>query len=328
MSLETEQLAPSLTIADALAFDILERRKTTLLTERGQSYPRSNPILSDISDCDRQIAYGVTNWKDREEPDVELLARFEAGNVQEREITTKLIAMGYKVTLQQQPVEVKGRDGQLLARGKVDGFITYNTIKIPFEIKSMNPNVYNMVDAYEDFQRKPWLRKYPRQLQMYLLGNNCEFGLFILTDCLGHWKIIPVALSYEEGEAILQRLERVHQHLKTGTSPDRIDYRADICGQCPFAFICLPDVMRAQAIVLTDADTLTMLDEREKLKPAHSAYEEVDKTLKGKIKASKVTKAIAGDWVITAKTVHREPYSVAGGDSTVVSIQKLKGAKS
>lgn len=326
MSETTQALAPQVSIADALAFDIMERRKAELV-KGAQSYPRSQPILSDIGDCDRQIAYGVTNWKDREAPDVELLARFEAGNVQEREITTRLINMGYKVTLQQQPVEVKGRDGQLLARGKVDGFITFNGIKIPFEIKSMNPNVYNNVEIYEDFQKKPWLRKYPRQLQMYLLGNNCEWGLFILTDCLGHWKIIPVALSYEEGEAILQRLERVHAHLKAGTYPDRIDYRADICGQCAFAMICLPDVMRSQAIVLTDADTLTMLDERERLKPLHSQYEEVDKALKGKIKASGVTKAIAGDWILSTKVVHKNAYSVEAQDQINVSIQKLKEKK-
>lgn len=300
--LEIEQRAAlaNTTLAGALAVDILARRDQAL-RDRTSSYPRSHSILSDIGECDRQMVYSVTNWKDRPAIDPNLKARFEIGNLLEREIVSELRTMGYDVILQQEPVEIKDRGGAMIGRGKIDGHIKYHGIKIPIEIKSMHPSTYEQIDSLEDFRKKPHLRKYLRQMAMYLYGNNVEEGLFILTDCLGHWKVFVLALDFAEGEQILQRLERVHNHLKAATQPDRIEYRSEICGKCPFAMVCIPDIIRKEINVLVDEDLLANLERRDAAAVASSAFTKADKWVKTFLKGHKIEKGIAGDFIITSK---------------------------
>ena len=179
------------TLASALVLDIQERRNREL-ARKITAYPRHTSILSDIGECDRQMVYSVTNWKDKPLHGVELQARFEEGKEQERKINRDLIYLGYDIAAQQELVEIKDRTGATIARGRIDGKIIYHKMKIPYEVKSMNPMVFENIDTTEDFQKKPYLRKYIRQIQMYLHGNGIEEGLLICTDCLGHWKMFVV----------------------------------------------------------------------------------------------------------------------------------------
>ena len=193
MTTELDQAVKTQTLASVLAFDIQEKRKQSL-RKKISAYPRATSILSDIGECDRQMVYSITNWKDKPLHDEELQARFNAGNLQEREMYSELQSLGFDLQAGQEVVEIKNRAGETIARGKIDGKIRYQNIKVPFEIKSMNPMVYDNVDDIEDFKKKPYLRKYLRQIQMYLFGNNCEEGLLFCTDCLGHWKIFVITL--------------------------------------------------------------------------------------------------------------------------------------
>lgn len=310
------------TLAGLLSVDIQKRREQAL-RDRTSAYPRTHSILSDIGECDRQMVYSVTNWKDRPPVEPDLKARFEVGNVREREIIGELRALGHDVILQQEPVEIKNREGELIGRGKVDGHIKYHGIKIPIEIKSMHPAVWERIETLEDFHKKPYLRKYIRQLSMYLYGNNAEEGLFIMDDCLGHWKPIVVTLDFAEGEYILQRLERVQKHIKAGTQPDRIEFRDEICGQCPFQKICLPDVIRTEMQVLSDPDFMENLVQRERNAEARSAYERADKAAKDFIKKYGVTKGVAGEYVIVSKTSETKERVTPAGTMTRISITKL-----
>lgn len=307
-------------LSAVLALDIQERRNKDL-DAKINAYPRAVPILSDIGECDRQICYSVTNWKDRPLHDSELQARFDAGNLWERELNAMLNNLGYNVSRQQMPVDIKARDGTTIARGKIDGIITYHSTKIPYEIKTTHPNIYARIETYDDFQKKPWLRKYTRQIQMYLYGNNCEEGLFIITDCLGHIKTIPVYLDYGECELILKRLEAVHEHLKAGTLAPRIEYRDDVCGKCPFAKTCLQDIMRTEAEILTSDVLLGKLEQREKLKAAAKEYEELDGEVKKELQGIK--KGVAGEFVIIGKEVNRKGYTVEDKAYWQVGIKKL-----
>lgn len=312
------------TLAGALNFEILERRKSAL---RGKNapYPRSVSILSDIGECDRQMCYSITNWKDKPPFDDDLLWRFEAGKDQEKLLVRELIDLGYDVVGAQEVIEIKNRSGETIGRGKIDGKIDYHRIKIPFEIKSMNPMVFDQIDSIEDFQKKPYLRKYIRQLTMYLFGNNIEEGLLICTNCLGLWKIFVVTLDYGLAEQILQRLERVHEHIKAKTQPDRIEFRDEICGKCAFYQICLPDMIRTEMEVLNDEDFLMNLEMREQTKESRAAYESADKKAKDFIKKYGITKGIAGDFVITSKTIAtKERAPVPAGTMTRIEISKLE----
>ena len=228
-----------------------------------EKYPRERPILSDISDCDRQIVYGITNWMDRPDFDEGLLARFEAGNVQEawinKKINSDLQRYGdWALTNQQDVCEIKGRNAKgdivLLARGKIDGILSCTIdgvkYKFPAEIKSFDPNVFRKIKSLDDFKYKPHLRKYLRQMQMYLFSKNYEAGVFIITDCLGHIKLLIIYLDYAECELILKRLESVHNHINAGTLPDRIKYDPSVCVKCSFAALCLPDVVNKELDML------------------------------------------------------------------------------
>lgn len=322
----SEPLAVSATttLASVLAVDITTRREQAL-RDRTSSYPRTNSILSDIGECDRQMVYAVTNWQDKKEISPELKARFEIGNVQEREVVNELRQMGYDLILQQEPVEIKNNKGEVIGRGKVDGHFKYHGIKIPVEIKSMHPQVFDNIDSLDDFKKKPYLRKYLRQMAMYLYGNNVEEGLFLLTNCLGLWKVFVVTLDFGEGEQILQRLERVHAHLKAKTLPDRIEYRDEICGKCDFAHICLPDVMRKELNVLNDEDLLANLQLREATRDAYSEYSRVDKKVKDFLKKHNVEKGVAGDFIITSRIIEtKERAAVPAGTQTRYEISRIE----
>lgn len=271
-------------IVEKLIDEIIAKRKQRLCSSI-QRYPRKNPILSDIGDCDRAIEYGITNWQDKAMFDEYVQARLEVGREEERRVSRELMELGYDLILSQQPVEVKGREGEILATGKIDGFIRYENTKIPIEIKSMNPQIFNQITCVEDLNKKPWLRKYTRQLQMYMFGNNCEEGFFLITDCLGHWKMLPVYLSYEDCEWILQRLERIHKNLANGEFSDRIPYEEKICGMCPFVQVCLPDVVHSGMEVIDEKEFESKLSRRDELKPLAKEFEEIDEQIKEKAKA-------------------------------------------
>jgi len=306
----------------------LEQRREQRLTKKINSYPRKNLILSDLGDCDRQMAYGVAEWKHKPLPSPDLIARFEIGNLMEREMTRELLEMGFDFQGGQDTVTVHGKGGVMLATGRIDGFINWERERIPIEIKSMNPNIYDQIESIDDFQKKPWLRKYTRQLMMYMFGHSKEYGLFGVTDCLGHWKWFILYLDLGECELLLQRMENTNAHLAAGTLPDRIEYKHDICGRCDFADICLPDIMREQASIVTDEETLIRLARRDQNAIARKQYENDDKWLKEQFE--NVPKAVAGEYYITGKQMSRRKYAQGPElEPTVywkVDIQKL-GAK-
>lgn len=319
--LKDRQRGLNMSKAHELIDSIIEKRNKEL-GKKSELYPRKNPILSDIPDCDRQLVYGVLNWKERPPFDSHVAARLEAGNVQEREIVRELEGMGFRVILSQMPVEIKGRGGILLATGRIDGKIEFDGFRIPFEIKSMNPNIFNQVRSIEDFQKKPWLRKYVRQLMMYLFGNNAEQGIFICTDCLGAWKMFVLDLDLGECEHLLQRLERAYENIKAGTHPPRILYDQSICGKCPFASNCLQDIVNTPLEFIENAELEQTIDRHEELKPLASEYDELHDRIKGVFKG--VEKAIIGGrWMVVNVPSARTTYELTEeAEAQILEIKK------
>ena len=283
----------------------------------GKRSPRERPILSDIPDCDREIVYGITNWKDRPKITADLKARFEAGDWAEKAVKTELMEMGFDVTLEQEYVEVHGRDEDgnkiLLSRGKIDGVagkeLNGVRYRFPIEIKSMNPNIYRQIKNLDSFQNKPHLRKYLRQIQMYLFGKNMEAGLFIITDCLGNWKIVTVYIDLGECEWILKRLEKVHNHLKNKTMPDRVPYAPDTCGRCHFAATCIPDIFNKGVPLIDKPQMDEDLERMAELEPYVDEWEFLDAHNKD------IAKAVGSDfftdkWGVILKEQKRTHYNV------------------
>ncbi|RTL20737.1 MAG: hypothetical protein EKK55_17280 [Rhodocyclaceae bacterium] len=306
--------------AGALADEIIKRR-VNRLESLGQVYPRKNAILSDIGDCERQMVYGVLNWQSKPPAGPDLQARFEVGKEFEKQVVRELMDMGFDFQQSQAPVAIKGRGGETIATGKIDGFIRWEGELVPVEIKSMQPNMFNGIKSIDDFQKKPWLRRYTRQLMMYMFGHSKEWGLFIVGDLLGHWKMLPLALDYGEAESILQKLERVSEAIKAKRYPDRIIYDQAQCGKCPFAAICLQDVVNTEAEILNSPELEAEIERHEELKPVAKEFDEIHDRIKSTF--ANTEKAIIGDrWIVQNIPSQRTAYELP--DEAKEEIEEIK----
>lgn len=293
--------------ADELANLIVDQRMAEIST-RIQSYPRRNIIMSDLHECSRYLTYSVLDWQKRPAVTPELKARFEVGNVMEREVIRELTTIGFRVVLEQQSVDVKDKAGRVIASGRVDGFLELGERqRVPFEVKSMDPRVFDMIDSLEDLNRKPYLRRYQYQLQMYMYGNNVEQGLLILTNCLGAWTVLPVYLDYGLCEMVLKRIERSTDLIARKEYGDRIPYDPQQCDRCPFIVECLPDQIGNETEIPDRPDLIEMADRRGELKKARDEFERIDEHLKA-ITKKYGKDLILGNWRASLKTVERPVF--------------------
>lgn len=283
----------------------IEGRRTDALARRIGAYPRTQPIASDLGPCTRELVLAITHWQARPLPSAELKARFERGNAIEDAVMLELQRLGLSVRVDRQPFEIKDRQGRVILRGRVDGFVQAQDggPAYPFECKSLDPNVYRRIASVEDFGAFTWAAKYPRQLQAYLYANNLEEGFFLLDDCLGHWKLLPVSLDYEAVEAILRQCEEAVTHRDRGTLPD---YHRDpaVCRRCwAFGRVCDPPAEYHGLTLVEDGALEAQLDRRATLEPAHREYEALDKTVKEAVKER--DGLLVGGWLVQGKPVTR-----------------------
>jgi hypothetical protein len=300
----------------------IEKVREEALTNRISAYPRNNPIASDISSCTREMVLAMTNWQDRPLPSAELKARFERGSAIEDMVLRELSALGVSVRVERNPFEVKDAQGRLVLRGKIDGFVSWERKDYPMEIKSLDPNVYRQVDAVEDFERWTWARKYPRQLQAYLYANNLEEGFFLLDDCEGHWKLLPVRLDYAAMERILKQCEAAVAHRDAGTLPDYHPDPAE-CRRCwAYERICTPPASFHGLQIMADPEFETLLDRRGDLEEGKREYDRIDKLVKERVKEQ--DGLVVGKWLIQGKYQKREGYFVKPVEFWVSKILKAE----
>lgn len=269
---------------DALSLaDYIVAKRSDFLKSKISRYPKRAFTCSDIHECDRYMIHSVLDWDKRELHDAGLQAIFDAGNKEEENVKNRI---GYELGLEfvetQSPFEIKNREGEVIASGKIDGKILWNGKAVPVEIKSMNENSFNTINSLEDFKKKPLYRKYLRQMQLYLYGNNQEAGLFIISNFRTE-KIILVTLDYGECEYILSRLERLWEMKKKGIYPDP-EYRPELCDRCPFSSICLTDVSNKPADFINNEALEEKLMRREELTAAKKEYDELDEEIKATFK--------------------------------------------
>lgn len=307
-----------------LADDIVNRRRQEFSRELTK-YPRKNLILSDIQDCDRANVYGVLNWKERKGFDVDVIPKLQEGRFKEKKVVQELLEMGYEIRLQQEVVEIKGKGGIMLARGRIDFKMYFERTIIPAEVKSLSYYVFNSIHCIDDLRFKSWTRKYLRQLLLYMFGNNVEEGLFIL-EHRNQWKLLPVYLDLGECEMLLQKLERAYAHIESKTYPERIVYDMSICGKCDFAHVCLPDILNSPAELIDNEEYETMIDEHEKLKPIAGQYKKMHDKLKATME--NIEKVIVGGrWLVqnvpSKRTVYDYPEEVKKEYSRIKDCNRL-----
>ncbi|MDD5722662.1 MAG: hypothetical protein PHY29_02855 [Syntrophales bacterium] len=273
-----------------------------------QQWPvRSNRASECGHPCERYLVFNRTRWQEKTLPRPELQFIFDLGNILEPAVIRDLQDAGFSVNQTQRGFEWKEYD----ITGSIDGKIVVDGQAWPLEIKTMSPYVFNGINSVEDMTkgRYLYLRKYPTQLNLYCLMDNKEKGVFILKNKVnGAMKEVWMSLDYDLGEATLKKIERVNRHIEHGFVPDPIEWDDDICGECPFLHICLPDRTVDAMKIEDDTELLSLLNQREALVANHKQYEEIDKEIKERIKER--DKLLVGPWFIEGGWKDRKGYEV------------------
>lgn len=302
---------PKRSVADMIGQITAARERQ--LASKIKSWPKANTYASSIPACARQGVYEILAWDQKKLHDTNLQARFEEGNRQEDWVLAELTKLGsqldFRVVETQVPLSKDMTDRYRLS-GKIDAKIQFDGRRVPVEVKSMNPMFYDKVNLVSDLITDPFLSRYYRQMQAYMLGHNESECILILTDCLGHWKfiVIDLDLAYAE-EHVLKKLETINKYvdLNRGKTdnwelPERIPYDDDLCAKCSFAHICLPDVLnKARVKFSSDAELDHFLTQHEQLAPAKKAYEEVHERLKEVFDSNRDPILATDNWVVTGK---------------------------
>ena len=209
--------------------------------------------------CERYLVYCRTHWDQRPKHSWKLQAIFDEGNWQEKIVEDDLKKAGFDIVEQQVAFKIKDQ----LITGHIDGKLFLPPELIPFETKSMNPYIWDSIHCIEDMlnHKRPWVRHYPSQLQTYLFGHDKEYGIFILKNkSNGLIKVIDVYLDYDFVELLLQKAERVNEHIDKETTPPKIE-DAEYCVECAFRHICLPDIINDDIKIITGPATIKLIDE-------------------------------------------------------------------
>lgn len=264
------------------------RRRTERLAGQSKAYARTIPIASDVDpdSCARRQVLEIVAWQDKPVPEADRQARFEAGNRAEEDIIIDLKRDGFRVVQEQVPFELKHRKtGEPCLRGKIDGKIQWNGQMVPFEVKSANPLVFQRITTVADFEHFWWTRgRYGSQLQAYLIGHGHEWGFWILTDCLGNWKLLRLDLDYALAERIWAFAESILDGVRVyrfdGTLPG---FTADPtqCAHCDFfGRTCNPDTIEQGARMLADPELEVQLARWSELREPAKEYGSIDKRVK------------------------------------------------
>lgn len=270
-------------------------------------HPCHTNRASDLGhECLRYLVFLRTRWQEAALHDISLQLIFMEGNNQEANVIRDMVDAGIQVTEQQRDYEWKKYqitghvDGKIV--DKVDDFRAY-----PFEVKSMSPFVFKTIDSAGSLlsERMPHLKKYPAQLQLYMLLSNSEKAVFIFKDkSSGQLKEIWMDLDLGYCESLIQKAERINEHVDKGTTPDPIPWKERLCGRCKFAHICLPEAKRTPAEMLDDPELIAKLERRHELNPLRKEYEDIDGDVKEIFKERE--KIMIGDFLVTGNYQQRK----------------------
>jgi hypothetical protein len=257
----------------------------------------------------------MTHWQHRPPPDAWLSERFQRGHDIETFVVRELLDLGFELTESQMTCVVRDCDDTQLCTAHIDGRLRWNGLRPVFECKSLNPFVWAKIKSVEDFTRMgSWAAKYPRQLILYMYACDEPNGLFLLDDCLGHWKLIPVKLEdhIDECQAIIQRLRQVVDAKAAGAELPTIDNPA-VCKEC-WAYktgVCHPAMIHEDGISIVDDETLLEAMEVVRAnRDGAKSYKDAESLVKDYFKVRGEGEYLVGRAVVTTKTQRRTAYDI------------------
>lgn len=316
-----EQQIDKVELVNKLADEIVTKRKEQLRMNNKRWIPR-NFYASNIGECTRQMVHSILDWDKRELADDGLLALFESGKKEETNIIKMLLDLGYEVVQQQNPIQIKNRKGEVICTGRIDGKIIYNGVPIPYEIKSMQDYSFQQLNSIEDFENSPLHRKYIKQLQLYMYGNEIEVGMFIISN-FRQIKVIPMTLNYELCELIIQQLEKAWDYVQRKEYPDPITYNPKICDWCQWEYICTKQTTNKPAEFIDNKELEAKIDRRFQLEAAAKEYKELDEQIKAPFKKNGILNAFIGTkYEIIGRKQTRTTYNTMALDQAILDTIK------
>ena len=299
----------------------VDRRHETYVLSDPNNQPRQpdNPWASSIGECAREGFHAIVDWEARPRPSVELYDRFEMGREVERLVMMRLIREGWAITHQQvkfKIVEQHNGSPLLICSGKYEGRIGWGRAQIIYEVKSLHPNVFHRVNSLGDFKSMgSFWTKYVAQMLLYLYSQSEDAGVFILADCLGHLKLIPVVLGewLDDCEKALRASKATAIGVATKTPPPYHKNPA-VCMKCwaRDAGVCTPplDFSGAGIRVVDDPEIVEAIRTMEIHDAAATEYYAAKKIVDARFKASGAGEYMVGDYIVTTKESVSVSYKV------------------
>lgn len=292
------------------------------LQEKCKIYPQSNLRCSSIGHpCSRYVYLCITNFEDRTPPDVGLQAIFGLGNTLETHVIEKIKEAGFEVitptshSFRIEPQNITGRE-DLRIKDPETGEL------YPVEVKSISPFEFDKLNCFADFvnSKKPFIRAYAAQIQLYLYKFAKPFGFFALINKLtGQIKFIKIELDYEYCEKVLQKAEYINKCLADKTPPESCEEIA-LCENCDLQHIC-GQVKRIPADIELDDELENLINRKNELATAKKEYEAVDKEIKARV--GEREKVITSSYLIERKAIEKKEYVVKARTEYRVNIKRL-----
>jgi hypothetical protein len=264
---------------------------------------------------------------------VETQTVFDEGHLHERAVIQELLEVGVEIFDTQRLFELKDFN----IRGRVDFKIAENGDRnnlIPVEIKSITPFIFDKLNTVQDFFKYWWTVAIPGQLTLYMLGENCNKGLWILKNRgNGQLKEIEYRLDWDYADALTKKAERINRAIRAITRPkfdsslldaflpEKLN-QPDHCDHCDFKAHCCPDLKYGNGIDISeDTELEEMLELRESLRANYSEYNKIDKIVKTKIKGQE--NALIGRFHISGKWIERKGFTVKDSEYWKADIEVI-----
>ena len=273
--------------------------------------PCNSNRASQLGDpCLRRLVYERTRWQEKLLHDERLEMVFTQGKHMEEHAIDEIKKAGFKVYEQQRAFIWDKYN----ITGHIDAVIEIPpNIIAPLEIKSINHNDFEKINAVEDFFTLAktghfWLSNYPAQITIYMLMKETEVGIIYLKDKSNYnIKDIWVQLDYDYAETLIQKAEAIEKHVKENTLPERIDFNENICQACGYRHICLPDTNFTPLEISISEPLEQLIDRWFELKDYVKEYEEIDEEIN---RLTKGQKLMVGKYLIQWKHYKRKSYEV------------------
>jgi hypothetical protein len=285
-----------------LAAEVMAKQRKRRLDAHTRPWqPSATPATALGYRCERRTVYQRTRPEMSAPIGEELASIFEEGNLHQADVRRELSLLGFEVV----EAELNFRDARLDITGTIDGKLSVNgehrARRVPVEIKSCSGCPPTSSDGLRD--HGGLYGRYFAQMQTYLFLTNEPEGLFVFKDKItGLWALVPVSLDFEYAENLLKRAERIRDHVKAGTLPDRIPDRSE-CDGCPFKdTVCHPAEAPVDPLLIAqDPELLSQLSEREQLDVSATRYDKIDKAVKERFKLTNGERFVVGDFLVEKK---------------------------